>query len=144
MILQTIALFSCGTFFGAALYISIAQHPATIETGADFGTRFFPPMYSRAAPLQIVLALFGFIAGSIVWYQSSELLWLVGSLLLVSVIPITLILIKPINDILLNSEKAIEANEASDLLVRWGPKHWLRTIASGCSFLVFLFAALNA
>ena len=28
--LELIALFSCGTFFGAAFYISLAQHPATL------------------------------------------------------------------------------------------------------------------
>lgn len=39
--LELIALFSCGTFFGAAIYISIAQHPATLEAGVAVGGRFF-------------------------------------------------------------------------------------------------------
>ena len=42
MILQVIALFCCGSFFGAALYIALAQHPATLEAGVSVGGRFFP------------------------------------------------------------------------------------------------------
>ena len=100
--LELIALFSCGTFFGAAVYISIAQHPATLEAGVAVGGRFFPPMYNRAAPMQVTLALVGFISGMILGYLSSEVLWYIGALLLFSVIPITLIVIKPVNDILLS------------------------------------------
>ena len=141
MIFEVRALFSCGTFFGAALYISLAQHPATLESGVEFGTRFFPPMYGRAAPLQIMLALVGFIAGLIAWYQASNGLWLIGALMLIAVIPITLLLIKPINDVLLDTDKTIDASEAMSLLTRWGPKHWLRTLVSGISFLLYLIAA---
>jgi len=104
MLLEVIAIFSCGTFFGAALYISLAQHPAALEAGIPVGGRFFPPMYKRAAPLQITLALVGFISAMIVWYQTMNSIWLIGALFLISVIPITLIVIKPVNDILLNPE----------------------------------------
>ncbi len=75
---------------------------------------------------------------------SMNTLWLIGAVLLVSVIPITLALIKPINDILLKPESNPESEETKDLLERWGPKHWLRTIVSGMSFLTYLIAALNA
>ena len=87
MILETIALFSCGTFFGAAVYISLAQHPATLAAGVAVGGKFFPPMYKRAAPMQVTLAIVGFMSGMIVWYQSSENLWLIGALFLISVVP---------------------------------------------------------
>ncbi|MDA7722943.1 DUF1772 domain-containing protein [Pseudomonadales bacterium] len=92
MILEVIALFSSGTFFGAALYISLAQHPAALEADTSIGGRFFPPMYKRAAPLQIALAVAGTIAGLVAWYLSGSMLWLIGALLLASVIPITLFL----------------------------------------------------
>ncbi|AQS38947.1 protein of unknown function (DUF1772) [Shewanella psychrophila] len=143
MIIQIIALFCCGTFYGAALYISLAQHPAALEAGVSVGGRFFPPMYKRAAPLQIALALFGFIAGVLAWLNGMGVLWLVGSLMLISVVPITLILIKPINDILLAPENDPESENTQNLLSRWGPKHWLRTIVSGGAFLVYLFAAVG-
>ncbi|OED39381.1 hypothetical protein AB833_15740 [Chromatiales bacterium (ex Bugula neritina AB1)] len=99
MIFSIIALFSRGTFFGAAIYISLAQHPAALEAGASVGGRFFPPMYKRAAPMQIALALAGFVSGVIAWFSSGNTLWLAGAVFLVSVVPITLMLIKPINDL---------------------------------------------
>jgi len=144
MIFQVIALFCCGTFFGAALYISLAQHPAALEAGAAVGGRFFPPMYKRAAPLQIALALAGFLAGIVVWYQSSDNLWLLGSLLLISVVPITLVAIKPVNDILLAPGHDPDSAETRELLERWGPKHWLRTGVSGASFILYLIAVVYA
>jgi len=142
MIAQIIALFCCGTFFGAALYISLAQHPATLEAGVSVGGRFFPPMYKRAAPLQIVLALVGFIAGIAAWLDGMNSVWLIGALLLISVVPITLMLIKPINDLLLKPDNDPESENTQDLLLRWGPKHGLRTIVSGVAFLLYLFAAI--
>ena len=143
MILEFVALFSCGTFFGAAVYISLAQHPAALEAGVGVGGRFFPPMYKRAAPMQVLLALMGFISGVAIWYQTSEALWLVGAILLFSVVPITLIIIKPVNDILLSAENVADSPETESLLKLWGPKHWLRTIVSGLSFAVYLYIALQ-
>lgn len=142
MIIEIIALFCCGTFFGAAVYISLAQHPAAIEAGVTVGGRFFPPMYKRAAPMQIVLALIGFAAGVLAWYYSGGYLWLVGGLFLISVVPITLVFIKPINDVLLNPENDPESRDTQQLLVKWGPKHWNRTVVSGIAFLLYLFAAV--
>lgn len=143
MIFQVIALFCCGSFFGAALYISLAQHPAALEAGVSVGGRFFPPMYKRAAPLQITLALVGFISGFVVWLNGITLLWLIGAFFLISVVPITLIAIKPINDVLLKSDNDPESENTQNLLLLWGPKHWLRTIASGVAFLLYLFAVFG-
>lgn len=144
MIIELIAIFCCGTFFGAAVYISIAQHPATLEAGVAVGGRFFPPMYNLAAPMQIAMAVFGFLGGIAAWYFSSKILWLLGALLLVSVIPITLISIKPVNDILLDPDNDPDSPETEILLKRWGPKHWLRTIVSGAAFILYLVVALNS
>ena len=88
MIIQIIALFCCGTFFGAAVYISLVQHPAALEYGVSVGGQFFPPMYKRAAPMQIFLALTGFITGILAWYFSGDYLWFIGGLFLISVVPI--------------------------------------------------------
>jgi hypothetical protein len=43
---KLLATLCCGVFFGAALYISLVQHPATLETGNDFAARFFPQCMS--------------------------------------------------------------------------------------------------
>ena len=109
---EFLALFLCGTFFGAAVYISIAQHPATMKTGIPFATAFFPPMYSLAAPMQIVAAVGGTLAGVAQWLLGGTLHWIVGALLLLFVIPYTLLVLKPINDQLLdaNAQKSRPRN----------------------------------
>ena len=135
---EVIAIFCSGTFFGAAIYISLAQHPASLEAGGSVPGTFFPPMYRRAAPMQIALALVGTITGFIEWYVSEQLIWLLGSIALVSVIPITLILIKPINDILLDPENDPGSNETLALLRSWGPRHWTRSVVGGVSFVLYL------
>ena len=143
MLLEMLAIFCCGTFFGAALYISLAQHPAALEAGTSVGGRFFPPMYKRAAPLQILLAVLGFLGGVLAWWVESGGLWLVGSIFLISVVPVTLALIKPINDVLLSSDNDPDSQETQGLLIRWGPKHWIRTIVSGVAFVLYIYAALT-
>ncbi len=138
--IQILALFCCGVFFGAALYISLVQHPAALQAGVSVARNLFPPMYKRAAPLQITLAIVGSISGIIAYLNTSSVLWLIGSLFLILVIPITLILIKPINDVLLNPENNKESQEIQELLLNWGKKHWLRTCVSGIAFILYLIA----
>ncbi len=144
LVFEFTATFCAGVFFGAAIYISIAQHPAALEAGAGVGGRFFPPMYRRAAPMQILLAVLGTIAGLVVWGMGNGLLWLVGALFLVSVIPITLIVIKPVNDVLLNPGHDPDAADTEALLERWGLRHWSRSIVSGIAFVLFLLAHVGA
>jgi len=48
---EFIALGCAGLFAGAAVYISLVQHPATATLGTLVAVAFFVPMYSRAAPL---------------------------------------------------------------------------------------------
>lgn len=136
--IELFALFCSGTFFGAAVYVSIAQHPASLEAGGDVPGKFFPPMYRRAAPMQIALAVAGTISALVVWIQTDAVIWAVGSIALFSVIPITLLVIKPINDALLSPENDPGSAETSQLLRAWGIRHWLRSIASGIAFVLFL------
>lgn len=139
-IFQVAAIFCCGAFFGAALYISLVQHPATLETGGSFGGEFFPRMYKRAAPLQITLAIVGFVCGVVAWFYGAGRLWLVGALFLISVIPITLVFLKPGNDKLLNPENDPASAQTRMLLESWGPKHALRTAVSGVAFVLYVIA----
>lgn len=140
---EIIALFLCGTFFGAAVYISIAQHPASMKAGVPFAAKFFPPMYKLAAPLQIILAVGGTLAGLIQWYLSGDTLWAIGSVLLVFVIPFTLLVLKPINDQLLDPNAERSDSQTEQLLNQWAPRHWVRSIASGLSFVAFLWASVS-
>ena len=111
---KLLATFCCGVFFGAALYISLVQHPAALETGNEFAARFFGPMYRRAAWLQASLALVGCASAIWAWLSGAGALWLAVAVVIGSVIPFTLIVIKPINDALLRNRDA--ASEIAVLL----------------------------
>ena len=137
-IIEIVATLAAGTFFGAAIYINLAQHPATMAMGGEFAGKFFPPMYKRASTMQIALAVAGTLAGIAVWFVKDQTIWLVGALCLISVVPITLMFIKPINDQLLDESKSLSSTETTELLGKWNPRHWLRSEMSGLSFLLYL------
>ncbi len=141
---EIIALFLCGTFFGAAVYISVAQHPASMKAGVPFAAKFFPPMYNLAAPMQIFSAVGGTLAGLIQWYLLRDPLWAIGAALLVFIIPFTVVVLKPINDQLLDPNAQRSDSETEDLLNQWAPRHWVRSIVSGLSFVVYLWASVTS
>jgi len=131
-----VATFCCSVFFGAALYISLVQHPAALETGTEFAARFFGPMYRRAAWLQASLALVGCAAAIAAWLGGAGCLWLAVGVLIGSVVPFTLIVIQPVNDLVRQGGSA--PLELGMLLIRWGYLHWVRTVVSGLAFLLCL------
>lgn len=140
MILELLAAGCAGIFAGAALYISLVQHPASLQLGTAAATRFFGPMYARAAPLQASLAVLGLLAGVAVWWLGRGWLWLLGALLLGFVIPFTLIVIMPTNSRLKDPALDSASPEAAELLRRWGTLHAVRTVASLLAFLTLLCA----
>jgi uncharacterized membrane protein len=135
---EIVATFACGVFFGAALYINVAQHPASLEAGVAFAGRFFAPMYRRASVLQVAAALIGSAGGAIAWFRGGGIAWLGGALLLFGVIPFTLTWIAPVNDLLLAPGRDPEAPDTEALLRRWAPLHGVRTALSGAAFVLFL------
>ena len=140
---EVVAIFCCGLFFGAALYISLVQHPAALETGNDdFAARFFPAMYGRAAVFQASVASIGCAAAIVAWLAGAGRLWLAAAVLLGSVVPFTLVVIKPVNDALLQGGN-VSPVELGVLLGRWGYLHWARTVASGLSFVTCLIGIVR-
>lgn len=139
---KLLATVCCGVFFGAALYISLVQHPATLETGSDFAARFFAPMYGRAAVMQASLAVVGCTAAVAAWLMGAGQWWLAAAVLFGSVVPFTLVVIKPVNDALLQA-RDLSAAELGALLTRWGHLHWARTVASGLAFITCVVAMVR-
>jgi hypothetical protein len=136
-----LARLACGIFFGAALYISLVQHPATLTTGIDFAGRFFAPMYERAAVMQVSAVLVGTTAGLLAWWQGAGARWLAGAMLLAAVVPLTLLVMMPVNTELLKLAAGPPNPDAADLLARWARLHAVRAALSGAAFLLFLSAA---
>lgn len=133
-----IATLCAGTFFGAAVYISLVQHPAAFNAGGVVPGRFFSPMYRRAAPMQASLAVIGSLAAVIASFMAAGWLWLVAGLVFIAVVPFTLICIKPVNDRLKEPARDPEAVETLELLRQWSHLHWVRSVLGGVALLLFV------
>jgi Anthrone oxygenase len=135
---ETVALFASGIFTGAAVYITLVEHPARMECGTKLAATEFGPSYRRAAVMQASLAAIGFIAATAAWLMGASAWWLVGGLLLGSVIPFTLIAIMPTNTELKTPDLDKESERTLHLLTKWGRLHAVRSLLSWIAFLIFL------
>jgi hypothetical protein len=97
LLLSIAALVSTTLFAGAALYISLVEHPARLGLADGPLLAQWQPSYKRALPIQSGLAIAGGVAGLIAGYLSTDWQWLVGSILLLANWPFTLLGIMPVN-----------------------------------------------
>ena len=51
-IAEFVAVLACGLFAGAAIYLSLVEHPARMECGVQIEATEFAPSYRRATILQ--------------------------------------------------------------------------------------------
>jgi Domain of unknown function (DUF1772) len=137
-IAEFIAVFTCGLFTGAAVYLSLVEHPARMECGVELAATEFPPSYRRAAVMQASLAAICFLASLAAWHTGATFWWVVGGLVLVSVIPFTLLAIMPTNKRLLSPSLDRKSPETGRLLTRWALLHAARSTLSGVAFVIFL------
>ncbi len=138
------AILSCALFAGAALYISLAEHPARMQCGTELAATVFGPSYHRAAVMQVPLALVAGVSAVGSWWLDNSMLWIAGAVLIFGVVPFTLIFILPTNKRLLSAGIDRRSTDAHELLVRWGRLHAVRTGASLSATILFLIAALGA
>jgi uncharacterized membrane protein len=139
MFLQALATVCAGLFAGAALYITLVEHPARLQCGTELAATEFGPSYRRASWMQASLAALGFLAALVAWTQGRGLPVLVGGVLLGLVIPFTLVVIAPTNARLLNSSLDRTSAVAAALLARWGRLHAVRTALSLLAFAILGF-----
>jgi Domain of unknown function (DUF1772) len=138
LLLEGIATLSAGLFAGAAIYINLVEHPTRMECGTDLAVTVFAPSYRRATVMQVALVAVGFFSTAAAWLMGASFWWLIGGIILVAVIPFTLIAIFPPNKKLLDSSLDKSSELASELLMRWGRLHAVRSILSLISFLIFI------
>jgi len=141
---QWVAIWAAGLFSGAALYVSLVEHPARMQCGTLLAATEFGPSYKRGAFMQATLAVVGTLAGVTAGLANGSTAWLTGSLLLFLVVPFTLIVIFPTNHKLLDPALDKSSPEARQLLVRWGRLHDVRTVLSLGAFIVFVLASRRA
>jgi hypothetical protein len=129
-----IATAAAGLFAGAALYVSLVEHPARVGCGPPMAVAQFRLSYPRGAALQAPLAVVGGLAGVGAWLAGAPAGWLGAGVLLGLVVPYTLVAIMPTNRRLLDRALEPDTPEAERLLRRWGFMHLARTALSLLAF----------
>jgi uncharacterized membrane protein len=138
-IAEFIAVLSCSLFAGAAIYISLVEHPARMECGIELAAAEFLPSYRRATVMQATLAALGLVSSIVAWVAGATFWWLVGGVVLGAVIPFTLVVILPTNKQLLSPTLERRSAETERLLARWAALHALRSVLSGVALLLFVY-----
>jgi hypothetical protein len=140
MLLDLVALLAVGLFAGAALYVTLVEHPARRQCGAALAIAEFGPSYRRGAVMQASLAAVGGLAGVGDWTRGHGASPLAAGLLMMGLIAFTLIVILPTNKRLLDPALDPGSAEATALLARWGRLHAVR---SGLGTLALLLLGLH-
>lgn len=130
-------LLSSGIFCGAAIYISLVEHPVRLGLMGEQVVPLFVRSYKRAAVMQALLALIASVGGYLLWFKNSDPLSLVGSGLFAFIIIYTLAFMMPLNRKLLAVPQP-KFIEARPWLVLWGCHHGLRSLLSLIGFVCFL------
>jgi hypothetical protein len=131
------ALVFAALFSGAALYISLVEHPARLGLADGPLLMQWPPSYKRALPIQSGLAVAGGAAGLIVGYFSADWRWFAGSVLLLANWPFTLLVIMPVNKRLMALKESEAGAGSRAMLVRWGKLHDIRSALGAATMLLF-------
>lgn len=136
--LTAVAVFCCGIFAGAAIYINLVEHPARMEGGISLALTEWAPSYRRATLMQAPLAIVGGLSAIGAWLADGDRGWLAGGLLLLSVVPFTFLVLMPTNHALTAPDAAQNLPRTAALLRRWNWLHAIRSVLSAAAFLVFI------
>ena len=143
-IAEFLAVLSCSLFTGAAVYVSLVEHPARMQCGVEVAATEFSPSYRRGTVMQVTTAVLGLLSSIAAWLAGGTFWWIVAGAMLASVIPFTLIVILPTNKQLLSQRLDRRSVEAERLLARWGTLHAVRSVLSGVALLLFLYLLISS
>ena len=76
---QLLAAVCAALFAGAALYITLVEHPARMGLDTRAAAMQWSPSYKRATWMQAPLALLSFLSGAVVWLMGAGAGWLVAA-----------------------------------------------------------------
>lgn len=138
-----LALLAASVFAGAAMYVSVVEHPARAQLDDRAALIEWKPAYKRGFAMQAPLAVAGFVLGLIAWWQAGSWLWLAGAVVLIAAWPYTLIVIRPTNNRLMGIAPNAAGAESRALLDRWARLHAVRTVIGCVAAVLFLCASLR-
>lgn len=139
MFAEILSFIFTGLFAGAALYISLVEHPARMSNTLGVALAEFRPSYRKAAVMQASLAVAGAAAAIGAYFLGRGTSTLVAGIVLATVVPFTLIIVMPVNRQLLDETRTAQTPDTDVLLKKWGRLHNIRTVA-GLLALVILAA----
>lgn len=133
------ALIVAALFTGAALYITLVEHPVRLQAEAAEALRHWKPSYARALPIQAALAIAGGVlgAGAGAAVLTDYWRWAAGAVVLLLNWPFTLLAIMPTNRPLKALDPARDADQARPLLRRWGAFHAVRSALGAAAVALF-------
>jgi len=143
-LLSIAALVFATLFAGAAVYISLVEHPARLGLAVGPMLAQWQPSYKRALPFQSGLAIAGGVVGLIAGYLSADWRWFAGSILLLANWPFTLLVIMPVNKPLMAMEEHEAGAGSRAMLVHWGKLHNIRSLLGASTMLLFASALAGA
>jgi hypothetical protein len=140
MLLADFATLATAFFTGAAVYISLVEHPARLSCPTAHAVEQWRPSYKRATVMQASLAVAGSLLAIAAWLTGAGLIWLLAGLVLGSVVPFTLVVMWPTNKRLEDPGLDATSKVARSLLVRWGRLHGVRSGLSLFALILMLLA----
>lgn len=136
----SVALVSAAIFFGAAIYITIAEHPARLGLDDAGALAQWGPSYKRGFAMQASVAIISGVFAIAAWWADGRPLWLVGAAVIVANWPFTLLVIMPTNHLLMATPPGGD-DQTRARLVRWGQLHAVRSALGAMATVIFLLAA---
>jgi len=141
---QFFATLFCTLFAGAAIYISLVEHPARMGCDTKTAATVWAPSYKRGTMMQAPLAVLSFMSGVMAWLFGGGVMWLVGAVLIGLVVPFTFIAILPTNHQLLMPGRDLASIETRPLLEKWGRLHAVRSVLSLAASTLYLVLLLKS
>ena len=143
MIFGQVALVVAALFAGAAVYITVAEHPARLRLADGPLLAQWQPAYQRGFMMQGSLAVVAFLIGMTAWWQTKDWRWALGACVMVTNWPYTVILMMPTNKALMAMDPARPGSGARLLIQKWGTLHAVRTGLGFTATAIFLWASLR-
>lgn len=143
MLAGQLALVTSAIFFGAAIYINIAEQPARLRLDDKALLAEWKPSYKRGFAMQASLAVLGFLFGTFAWWTSGGIGWAIGGLLMIANWPFTLLVIMPTNNKLMAIEPDLAGPDSRAMIEQWGGFHAFRALLGLAATVSFLWASLR-
>jgi hypothetical protein len=135
-----LALVTAAIFFGAAIYINVAEQPARLGLADGAALAQWGPAYRRGFAMQAPIAAVSALLGAIAWWTTGDLLWVLGAVIILANWPYTLLAIMPTNR-QLEATASGGDRDTRERLMRWGHLHAVRSALGAAATAVYLIAA---